>query len=121
MSLRSIVQNAVSSVQSLAGEAVVYRRGNVSAALRMLPGSAARPEDAVKGLSLQPELQDWLIGSDQLLLNDVPICPSRGDLIVVDRDGKTLTFEVLPSSEQPYRMDATGALIRIHTRLRTRA
>lgn len=118
MSLRDFVRDALEVVRDVAGEDVVYTDGLHSVSLKAIPGNASNTVSTVQALSVVADEHDWLIQVADLVLNGAPAIPRKGAQIAIERDGRTLTYQVTPKgTEQPYRLDPTGSLYRIRTKL----
>lgn len=64
------------------------------------------------------ESRDYIIAAGELLLNDEPVLPARGDQIRETRDGTTYVYEVMaPGNEPCWRWsDSYRRSLRIHTK-----
>ncbi|MEM9589493.1 MAG: hypothetical protein AAGA03_19580 [Planctomycetota bacterium] len=102
------------TVMDVAGEAVVYQRGQQTVELVAVRGETEFEELASDGEAhVQVKSIDWLIRPQDLQLDEVATEPSRGDRIVVDGE----QYDLMPgSSNQHWRWsDSRRTFYRIHT------
>jgi hypothetical protein len=116
---RDLIRGALETAQAAAGEPTTYSRGSLSVQLTVLPGQVGWNADPTRGLVVESDDADWLIPAGQLVLNGQPTLPQTNDRLTIVRDGVTQVFQVLPNDGQPYRLDATQSLLRIHTKRRS--
>jgi len=71
------------------------------------------------GLTLEHSDRDFLVRADQYVFLGEAVTPRRGDVIEEPNgpNNETSTYHVMaPGGMQPYRLDPTGNLLRIHTK-----
>lgn len=107
------------SLQSLGGESVVYRRGNDSIDIIAVPVRTSHDDYATEDdLSLTARERDWIIAADQLVFDGVMIEPQRLDEIDwIDSLGRKHTYQVLQrAGDRTYRhTDPTLTQLRVYT------
>ncbi len=118
--LRDLIRGALETLQCSAGENATYARGNATVEVSVLPGQAGFTTDPRRGLVVHSDDQDWLLPADELILSGQVTTPQRGDRLTLIRDGVTCVYEVLPADGQTHRLDQTGTLLRIHSKLKSR-
>jgi hypothetical protein len=98
---------------------VTYRRGSSSAEVLATVGATRFEADDGYGIVVEQEMRDYLIASDDLVLDGQKTLPERGDEIVEVMDGVVHVYEVMDLGPQKhYRFsDPDGRTLRIHTKL----
>ncbi len=103
------------------GKRVVYRRGEQSLDLVMIPGQTPfRFVDAQGSGSMRVVSRDWLVLREDLVLDGEAFEPARGDRIIETIKGVDHIWEVgspADSDEPPFRnSDPEGVALRIHAK-----
>ena len=102
-----------------ASRAVTYHRGLFQVEVQASIGKTVFEVDDGSGILERVESRDFLILSEDLVLNTVRTLPLRGDRIRETQDDKVYVYEVMaPGREPHYRFsDAYRKTLRIHTKL----
>lgn len=97
---------------------VTYRRGANSVAVLATVGRTEFQVDNGYGLIERVESRDYLISTDDLVLNNVAALPERSDQIRETVGEQTFVYEVLaPGKEPVWRYsDPYRRTLRIHTK-----
>jgi hypothetical protein len=113
--LNDAVQWLTDRLHAHASRQVDYSRGSDSVAVSATVGKTVFDLDRGYGIVEHFESRDFLIRTDDLILNGSKTIPKRGDRITDDGN----TYEVMsPNSEPHYRFsDPYRRLFRIHTKL----
>jgi hypothetical protein len=120
-SFATAISGALDSLRTLAGECVVFQRGDDWVELTAIQGSTAFPTDDGNGTVVEYRSVDWLCSACDLELNGEKIEPKRGDLIKKSIGDKQHIYEVLrpDGNEKVWRfMDFGSTNVRIHTKLK---
>lgn len=102
------------------GLAVMYSRGDDSAAITAVPARSRVSMTDESGLTVTGQERDFIILAADLVLDGEQVLPERGDRIEQTVDGETTyTYEVMPIAGQKHYQpcDDQGRLLRIHTKL----
>ncbi len=106
-------------------EPVTYHRGDASISLMMTLGRGDKWEvDDGSVVRIAHSDDDFILGDADDLCFDMGVTlPQRGDRIKRNDNGVVRVYEVLSRSngqlskgDQPYELDATGTILRIHTK-----
>lgn len=117
--LRAGLAHLTSMLATHASETVVYSRGGDSVSVSATVGQKLlRLDDMEGGSRLEYTDMDFLIPTAQLILNDEPILPERGDLIERTIGDEISRYEVSPyGSDAAWRYsDPHQSIVRIHTK-----
>jgi len=110
------VTAALGTLQSAAGRAVVYRRGEVEINLTAVPGESRFDQSDIDGLVTQAQTRDYLVAEADL---GTLAPPAAGDRIIeVDGDLET-TYQVMapgPGASVWRHSDPARSVIRVHTK-----
>jgi hypothetical protein len=101
-----------------ASQPATYTRGALApCALQMTLGSTEFETVTAAGAIENVVTRDFLCPPASLVLGGSAALPQRGDVIRATVQGVPGVFQVVsPSGGQVYRLDAHGALLRIHTK-----
>lgn len=99
--------------------AVNYIRDTVPIEWRVRPGRSDVEQYSEGELTIVSRRQDFVGYAAELLRNNEPLTPQRGDTIEWQRNGGTDVFEVQQANGDDWYtpVDAYGKLIRVHTKL----
>ncbi len=107
------------SLQTLGGESVNYRRGNDSITVVAVPVRTSHDDYATEvDLSLTARERDWIIAAEEFAIGGVTISPQRNDeLDWIDSFGRKHTYQVLQrAGDRCFRhTDPTLTLLRVYT------
>lgn len=121
MDLSQLVSGALETVALATGIEATYSRGAETVSLTVIPARTEYRQDQRQAVAIQSDRQDFLVSAASLVLDGAAIRPKRGDLLTLTRSGQSCIYEILPENgDQPYRLDQTETLIRLHTRARSR-
>ena len=97
---------------------VQYVRGSRSAAVAATVGKTTFELDDGYGVLVRHESRDFLILAADLVLDDAPTRPQRGDRIQETQGSTTFTYEVTAPNKEPcWRWsDPYRKTLRIHTK-----
>ncbi|WP_428937773.1 hypothetical protein [Fontivita pretiosa] len=97
---------------------VTYQRGEQSVSVAATIGKTLFELDDGGGAVLRVESRDYLIFAADLVLEDDPILPQRGDQIVETQDARSFIYEVTGPGDEPcWRYsDPYRRTLRIHTK-----
>lgn len=98
---------------------IIYRRGRLRLRVNATLGRKLLQLSDVDGIRMEWTDADFLIPRTKLVLHGAETLPERGDTVIVNRNGKTCTYEVLaPGAEPPWTWaDSYHCMIRIHAKL----
>lgn len=117
--LNTAVRILNTSLQMLGGESVIYRRGNDSIDIIAVPVRTSHDDYSTEDdVSLTARERDWIVLTEELVLDGVMISPQRGDEIdFIDALERKHTFQVLPrAGDRCFRhTDPTLAQLRIYS------
>lgn len=108
---------AVGLANDLAGVDIVYVHDNHRLNLRATPGSTRfEVSDGAGGVRVVHTDRDFLLPAAKLVVHGKTVLPLRGHVIEEHVAGIPMrTYEVkAPDGEQPYRLDPTRTMLRIH-------
>jgi hypothetical protein len=99
---------------------VEYVRGE--SAIELLLATVGRSifdEEDARGNLITVETRDYLVKTDNLIIDAIQSFPMEGDLIIETQADRAYTYRVLPVGAEPcYRfVDAGRFMLRIHTKL----
>jgi len=100
-------------------DAVTYWRGGASVEVSATVGSSEHDVHDGFGGSIRVETRDYLIRTEDLILDDERTLPVSGDQVVEVIDGTEVTYEVAaPGQNEPcFRYsDSRRKTLRIHTK-----
>ncbi|MBN2377055.1 MAG: hypothetical protein JXD22_11680 [Sedimentisphaerales bacterium] len=107
-----------SMMKTHASQSVVYWRDVNSVTVDATLGRTFYDDVDGNGFAVKSHTTDFIIDTDDLLLNSVKIEPEVGDLIKVTRADRVDVFEVSRLSDSCWNYsDAYAQFFRIHTRL----
>lgn len=113
--LRSGVSWLADRLKASAAVAVEYEKQGVRHALTAAAGRTEFNIADESGALYTLTTADWIFKPADLVAIGVTK-PARGDRVHVTRDGMTEEYEILSrDGTQPYRFDAQGQLVRVHT------
>ena len=107
-------------LKAFASRSVVYRRGAESVVVQATVGrTLLKLADGYGGERHEWTDRDYLIPSADLVINQTPITPERGDRIEETVGNTKYVYEVMAyGGEPPWRYsDPFGNLLRIHVKL----
>jgi len=109
----NLLAAGLSVLNDVAGDAVVYQRGNVEIAWRARQGAMSFDSTDTNSLTVTSRTKDFIGQAATLVINDEPIEPTEGDRIVL----AGVTYEVIRPSGQNcwYFVDPANSELRIHT------
>ncbi len=84
MALDIFTNGPLRTLLRVGGLDVVYRRGALTCAVRLMPADQGSPAQAQQGFVRQWSERDWLGLLADLVLDSVAITPEPGDEILVD-------------------------------------
>lgn len=110
---------AAKTLRRISGVSVTYRRGAASVELTATPADTTLELSQGDGSLIRLEARDWLITAAELVLDDVPIEPARGDTIEETVGEKVLKYKILdlPGVSGWRWSDEHRVSFRIHTKL----
>lgn len=118
--MRSALAKLTSVMLAHASQAITYARGTDSVIVPAVIGNMLlKLDDGMGGLRMEYTDLDVIVPTTTLLFGDVPVTPTRGDLVFlpVKGDSEVKVFEVSPYGSEPcYRLaDSAGqTAYRIH-------
>lgn len=97
---------------------VTYCRGAATAEVRATIGRTVFEVSREYGVFEKYISRDYIIAAGELILNNDPVLPARGDQIRETQDGKIYMYEVMaPGNEPCWRWsDSYRRSLRIHTK-----
>jgi hypothetical protein len=97
---------------------VVYRRGNDSVEVAATVGKTIFEVRNEFGLIEKTETRDFLILAADLVLNDLPVLPKRGDQVRETVGSKVFVYEVMAPGKVPEwcYSDPYRKTLRVHTK-----
>lgn len=98
---------------------MIYRRGSSSVEVPLTQGKSEYTTYDDEG-NLVTKVTDatFICPACRLMLGGKVVEPVAGDRIETKRGTKTLVYEVVPRGNlQPFSLDSTGTMLRIHTKL----
>jgi len=99
-------------------QSVVYWRGATAISLSATVGRTEHQVANERSFIETEIFTDFLVAVAELMVDDVPITPARGDKIEWDRGAQVDTYLVLPLSDgRVFEVDAARSRYRIHTKL----
>lgn len=115
------IAGALSTLQSVAGGHVRYRRGDATIDLpRAVRGVSRYESEDGRGLVTDYAMEDFLFASAALILAGVRVEPEAGDQIEQTVGDQVLVYELMsPGGQEPaWRYSDTGRTqLRVHTKL----
>lgn len=117
--LTSAVRSLNTSLKSLGGESVTYRRGNDSIDIIAVPVRTSHDDYATEDdLSLTARERDWIVLAEELVFDGVMVEPQRGDEIDwIDSLERKHTYQILQrAGDRCFRhTDPTLTQLRLYT------
>jgi hypothetical protein len=109
----------VSTVKSVAGSSVTYRRGVNTVSLTAVKSVVRVVLDGDDGTSVEADRVDWLIAAADLVLAGSQTEPVEGDQVDETVGSSTYTYELMPLGTDACfrRMDPQGQGLRAHSKL----
>src|SRR6266496_3721147 len=98
-----VIQQAFGTVDAVAGEDVLYCRGNNELPISAVPGSSAFSSADVSGFPVTFRSQDFMFSAALLVFGGLEVAPKVGDRVKWTTGGATKTFEILRDVDQFYR------------------
>ena len=111
------VAAAMNTQRRLAAESIVYHAGRVTINITdAIIGRTTYERDEAGGTVLRSQVTDWLLERAALTVNGTFHEPAPGHRIVHTVNGRTITYEVQPISNEDHRpAHPAHDRIRIHT------
>lgn len=106
------------ALKSVAKERIAYARGVNCLTLEAIPGRHENQLDAIEEQQASAREFDWIVCSNELLIDGRKIEPQLGDVITwCDLDGNDRTYHVVQGQlDRCFSVvDQLGILYRIHT------
>jgi len=113
-----IISEALGTLSEVAGVQIKYARGSNFVYLTAIPGRSNLSVQNDDQTSTWFRTRDYIVEVCDLVLNEVPVLPQRGDVITETVGNKLMTFKVgrPDGGDQHYQFSDTGRRrIRIHT------
>ena len=111
------VQWLSEQLKAHASHEVTYVRGVQRLPLSATIGQTAFEIDELGGIRVEHSDRDYIVTAADLVIDGRVVEPDRGDTIEESVGSETHVYEVMaPGSIQPYKLDATGTLLRIHAK-----
>jgi len=102
---------------SHASESVTYHRGDQKVPLSAALGQTEFTVSDVEGTRTEHSDVDFIVTAADLCLDMGITLPQRGDRIKWTQSSVVQVYEVMaPNGEQPFRLDPTETILRIHTK-----
>ena len=100
-----------------ASESITYHRGDQKVPLTATIGRSEWEVSDLEGTRTEHSDVDFILGdASELCLNMGVTLPVKGDRIKWTQGSVVQVYEVMaPGNEQPYRLDQTQTILRIHT------
>lgn len=119
----NLFDNAIAAhaatLNRVVGYPVVFKRGvrETESIKGVLTSSTHVVYDAQDGIPTKAKFSDWLLTKSDLVMDDQPITPVPGDLIVATIRETERTFKVVPIDKRPCvePHDASGLMVTVHT------
>lgn len=117
--LNSAIECMAQTLQLVAGSAVTYYRGTSSVSVTAVVGSTDISIVNEYGVQIDTEIRDYLIASDDLILDAVSAEPEEDDEIKETRGDYIYTYSVCNiGTEGCFRpSDSNSNTYRVHTKL----
>jgi hypothetical protein len=109
------IAGAFVTLQSAAGTAVTFHRGNASVSVTAVPGQSALESRSERGAGVTTETRDFLVKASDLVINSAVVVPTSGDSITETVGVQVFTYLLVPPFFARHSLD--GRYLRLHTTL----